>query len=64
MNFLKNFFQWPYRYGSRNDLKKLAAPPDSHQAKPQPQPAAPANSKSPGLTPDQLAEVLSWLSRY
>jgi hypothetical protein len=64
MNFLKIFFQGPSINNSRNDLQELSASPDSNKAKPKPQQTAQANSKSAGLTPDQLAEALSWLSRY
>ncbi|MGH7597697.1 MAG: hypothetical protein ACREOI_15210 [bacterium] len=64
MKFLKTLFQLPSPGRGRNDLQKLSASSDLNKAKPQPQRTAQVNSKSVGLTPEQLAEALSWLSRY
>jgi hypothetical protein len=64
MNFLKNLFQRLSSNAGGNELRQSFVPPNSTKAKPKPQRTAQANSKSAGLTPDQLAEVLGWLSRY
>jgi hypothetical protein len=64
MNFLKNLFQGLVFNADGNELRQSFAQPDLHKAKPKPQRAAQANSKSVGLTPEQLDEALHWLSLY
>jgi hypothetical protein len=64
MNFLKNLFQSLLGDNGSNALQKLSASLDSSKTKPKLQRTVQANSKSIGLTPDQLTEALRWLSLY
>jgi hypothetical protein len=64
MNFLKNLFQRPSFDADGNERRQSFVPPDSNKAKPEPQRTAQAHLSSVGLTPDQLAEALRWLSLY
>lgn len=64
MNFLKNLFQSPSRDGSRNERQNRAVPPEARQANLHRHQTSQAQVKFVGLTPDQLAEALHWLSLY
>ncbi len=59
MNFLKNLTRRLSSNDGGNERRQSVVPSDSNKAKPNPQQTAHV-----GLTPDQLAETLHWLSLY
>lgn len=64
MNSLKNLFYWLSLDDGRNKLRNSYALLALNQAEVKQQRNNQTNAKSGSLTPEQLTEVLNWLSLY